>query len=122
MILAPYDSSTNMDSLYCTDPNPTGAGGGNYVRAQGFAAFASYGGTGTGTFANGAVHVQKMFDESSFSYIMAGGSAASPYGWQIDDTCCGDSFDHVQGLMRIGKEDLVTGVTTTAGCAGCDDR
>jgi hypothetical protein len=115
MILAPYNSSTNMDSLYCTDPSPTGAGGGNYVRALGFAAFASYGGTATGTFANGAVHVQKMFDESSFSYIMAGGSAASPYGWQIDDTCCGDSFDHVQGLMRIGKEDIVTGASTTAG-------
>ena len=117
MILAPYNSSTNMDSLYCTDPNPTGAGGGNYVRARGFAAFASYGGTGTGTFANGAVHVQKMFDESSFSYIMAGGSAATPYGWQIDDTCCGDSFDHVQGLMRIGREDILTGVATTAGSA-----
>ena len=117
MILAPYSGATNMDSLYCTDPNPTGAGGGNYVRAQGFAAFASYGGTGTGTFANGAVHVQKMFDESSFSYIMAGGSAASPYGWQIDDTCCGDSFDHVQGLMRIGREDVITGAATTAGSA-----
>jgi hypothetical protein len=114
MILAPYNSSTNMDSLYCTDPNPTGSGG-NYVRARGFAAFASYGATGTGTFANGAVHVQRMFDESSFSYIVAGGSSASPYGWQVDDTCCGDSFDHVQGLMRIGKEDIVTGATTTAG-------
>ncbi len=117
MILAPYNSSTSMDSLYCTDPNPTGAGGGNYIRARGFAAFASYGGTGTGTFAHGAVHVQRMFDESSFSYIMAGGSASSPYAWQIDDTCCGDSFDHVQGLMRIGREDIVTGVSTTAGSA-----
>ena len=115
MILAPYNSSTNMDSLYCTDPSPTT--GGNYVHARGFAAFASYGGTGTGTFANGAVHVQHMFDESSFSYIMAGGSSTTPYGWQIDDTCCGDSFDHVQGLMRIGKEDIVTGVSTTAGSA-----
>ena len=115
MILAPYNNSTNMDSLYCTDPGPTT--GGNYVHARGFAAFASYGGTGTGTFANSAVHVQHMFDESSFSYIMAGGSSASPYGWQIDDTCCGDSFDHVQGLMRIGKEDIVTGVSTTAGSA-----
>jgi hypothetical protein len=117
MILAPYDTTTNMDSLYCTDPNPTGSGGGNYVRARGFAAFASYGGTGTGTFANGAVHVQHMFDESSFSYIMAGGTPLAPYGWQIDDTCCGDSFDHVQGLMRIGKEDIVTGALTTAGSA-----
>ncbi len=115
MILVPYNSATNMDSLYCTDPNPTGAGGGNYVRARGFAAFVSYGATGTGTFANGAVHVQHMFDESSFSYIVAGGSAAAPYGWQVDDTCCGDSFDHVQGLMRIGKEDIVTGAATTAG-------
>jgi hypothetical protein len=114
MILAPYNSSTNMDSLYCTDPAPTGSGG-NYVRARGFAAFESYGATGTGTFANGAVHVQHMFDESSFSYIVAGGTASSPYGWQVDDTCCGDSFDHVQGLMRIGKEDIVTGAATTAG-------
>lgn len=117
MILAPYDSTTNMDSLYCTDPNPSGSGGGNYVRARGFAAFASYGGTGTGSFANGAVHVQHMFDESSFSYIMAGGTPLAPYGWQIDDTCCGDSFDHVQGLMRIGKEDLVIGAATRAGSA-----
>jgi hypothetical protein len=115
MILAPYNTSTNMDSLYCTDPSPTS--GGNYVHAQGFAAFTSYGGTGTGTFANGALHVQHMFDESSFSYIMGGGSSTSPYGWQIDDTCCGDSFDHVQGLMRIGTEDIVTGVSTTSGSA-----
>jgi len=111
MILPPYSGTTNMDSLYCTNPNPTGAGGGNYVRAQGFAAFASYGGTGTGTFANGAVHVQEMFDESSFSYIMSQFQGADSLWDFTDGTYAQHSSLSVRrALYRYGSWGSVTKV------------
>ncbi len=197
LTLLPYNNNTKMDSLYCTDPSPVT--GGNYIRASGFNAQAAAGFTGVvGTFANGVVHISKMFDESSFNNVEGaaagppfaagvggsctarpeigfvpfngvvqscfvyetgagcgtgsgitwqhsatfgngtgmtftptwsggalsscavtnGGSgfpSVSPYGIHVDDTCCGDTFNNVSGMMKFGIDEVVTGVTTTAG-------
>lgn len=89
VMLGAASSSTNMDSLYCTDPSP--AGGGQYIRAEGFSAT----NVSHGTFASGLFHIASTYDESSFRR-MAGWNS---YGdvWHIDSGCCGTTFDNIQG-------------------------
>ena len=89
LVLETAGSSTNMDSLYCTD---SGASIGNamFIRAEGFTASNS-----AGTLANGVFHIQNLVDEASFSY-MAGNNRTGDV-WDIDGACCGDSFDHISG-------------------------
>jgi hypothetical protein len=89
LLLEPQNTATNMDSLYCTDPNPLGGGG--YYRASGF--FAQNIGLNQGTFVHGLIHVRYFYDESTWSYIQA----QNQYGdaWHIDNGCCGASFDHI---------------------------
>ena len=86
LALETANSSTNMDSLYCTDPSTA-----SYIRAEGFTAFNS----GAGTLANGVLHVNTTFDESSFRYIL--GNNATGDVWHIDGPCCGTTFDNIQG-------------------------
>ncbi len=86
LALGTANSSTNMDSLYCTDPSTA-----SYIRAEGFTAFNS----GAGTLANGVLHVNTTFDESSFRYIL--GNNATGDVWHIDGPCCGTTFDNIQG-------------------------
>ena len=97
MFLAPYNNSSNMDSLYCTDLSPSG--GGSYIRASGFAAHANLNSVG-GSFKNGAIHVHEVLDESLFSFIAGFGYNGD--GWHIDSACCGTSFDHITAVANSG--------------------
>ncbi|HEY6445170.1 MAG TPA: hypothetical protein VIY53_01820 [Acidobacteriaceae bacterium] len=89
LLLEPASTATNMDSLYCTDPNPSGGGG--YYRASGF--FAQNMGSVHGVFTHGLIHVRAFYDESTWSYVQ--GQNQYGDGWHIDSGCCGASFDHI---------------------------
>lgn len=69
-------AGANMDALFCTDPAP--AGGGSYVTASGF----QLANSGAGTFANGLIHIQSLFDTSHFDYILANNPIGD--GWHIE--------------------------------------
>lgn len=56
----------NADSMICTNPTP--AGGGSYVRVEGGVILYNPNGT-AGTYVNGLLHAQKVFDASSFRNI-----------------------------------------------------
>ena len=108
MILDADSGSTSMDSLYCTDPTP--ASGGSYIRAEGFLVQ----NTGGAAFANGIIHIRRLFDQSSFRRI--GGVNPSGDAWHIDYACCGDAFDNIQGFVSTngtgGYPLVITGGTT----------
>ena len=88
--------STRIDSIYCTDPNPTS--GGSYVRAGGFWASNSV----PSALATGVFHVQKLFDESHIHDM--GADVSQGNIWVVDGTCCGTSFDHIQGFAGDGTD------------------
>ena len=102
--------TVSMDAIYCTDPSPSG---GLYIRASGFAVKNT---DASATFANGIVHVQKTYDQTTFTNIFA----QNTYGdvWHVEGTCCGTSFYNVQGIstaatggypLTVGK----TGINTS---------
>ena len=93
LVLKPSSPSTNMDSLYCTDPHAPGDGWGYYY-ASGFSAKNVDGNIGPRVmFVHGLIHIQKFYDQSTWRYI----GAQNAYGdaWHIDSGCCGASFDHI---------------------------
>lgn len=98
VVLIPGTGSTNMDSLYCTDPTP--ASGAAYIRAEGFVAKNVIG----ATFASGIIHIGPLYDQSHFTRIV--GINYSGDSWHIDNACCGVAFDQIQGYGGG------TGVTT----------
>jgi hypothetical protein len=99
MLLVP-NSSTRISSYYCTDPDASYAGGGSYIRVGGF-----WVGDNTTTSRTGPIFkIQKLFDESHLHDM----GADVGYGdvWEVGTTCCGTSFEHIQGFA---------GDTTTGG-------
>jgi hypothetical protein len=89
--LGAASGSTNMDSLYCTQPSPTELGNNlSNVKAMGFLA-ANYNG---GTFANGVIHIQNVSDESYFSL---GGLNYTGDAWHVSNVCCATTIDRSFG-------------------------
>lgn len=87
--LQPFNSLTNMDSLVCTDTNPSGNG--SYVEMSGFGI--NYNGLTGATFSHGLLHVSHLFDGSAMiDMIVQGGGTTSPYGVLVEGMCCGAGF------------------------------
>jgi hypothetical protein len=84
-------ASTNVDSLYCTEANPSG--GGSYVRAEGF--FLHNPLSGPGTMQRAALVAQSLYDGSYFGNINVSNADPNSEGIWVYGACCGVVFDHV---------------------------
>ena len=106
-------AGSKMDSIYCTDNNPSGV----YVRAEGFSAFNNQ----PASFANGVVHIRNVVDESSFTRIY--GQNYSGDAWHIDSACCGAKFDNIQGVSNGNvHNNAAGGVPLTVGSRNNNTR
>jgi hypothetical protein len=102
--LQPYNGSTMMDSLICTDANPSSAG--TYVEISSLAV--SYNGTYGAHFSHGLLHLSRLFDGSNISDIIvqtqeaSSAAAPNPYGVLVEGMCCG------AGLTNLTVDSLST--------------
>jgi hypothetical protein len=87
MVINAGAGTNNLDSMYCTEASPTGMG--SYIRAEGFQLYNPNG----ATMANGAMNVQAIFDNSSWTNITV--ASYGTVGLNVHGIfCCGASFDH----------------------------
>jgi len=86
----PYNSTTNMDSLVCTDTAPIG--GGSYVQIGGFGINDTQ---TSATFVNGLLHISNLYDGSEvYDLVVQGGSSGS-YGVLVNGMCCSSTFRNI---------------------------
>jgi hypothetical protein len=83
--------TVNADSIICTDPSPIG--GGSYIRIEG--GFLLYNPAGTpGTYVNGLLHVQKVFDASVVRDVAIANT--NGIGMYVKGACCAATFEKLE--------------------------
>ena len=86
--LEPFGSTTNMDSLVCTDTAPPGSG--SYVEMSSFGL--NYNGQTGAKFTSGLLHISKLYDGSQIGDIVVQTQATNSYGVLVNGACCGSGF------------------------------
>lgn len=98
-------TGTNVDSLVCTEASPSL--GGSVIRIEGIEVWNDH--NNTGTYVNGMLHIQHLYDGSFFNNIFV--RADGVKGLYVHDVCCGTRFESIvsSGFGSAGSQPCVFG-------------